>query len=353
MTPVKKIIHIDMDCFFAAVEVRDNPQLATQPVAVGGSSDRRGVIATANYNARKFGVRSAMPTKRALHLCPHLVVVPSNFAKYKVESRKVREIFSRYTDLVEAVSLDEAYLDVTDSPFHNGIATLIAKEIRQKIWEETQLTASAGIAPNKFLAKIASEWRKPNGQYTVAPEMIAEFVKSLPVQKIHGVGKVTAHKLNSLGIHTCEDIQNYDTLALIRHFGKWGPVLKNLSHGIDHRRVRTDRVRKSLAAEITFSKDLATEDDILDGFKKVYSRFVERLDASRTPDAAIRNYSIKIKYFDFDLKTSDRRILGRKPTEKQFIELLLSLWKSNPLPLRLIGVGVGLGEVTPQMSLLE
>lgn len=352
MPSAQKIIHIDMDCFYAAVEIRDNPSLANKPVAVGGSASQRGVIATANYVARKFGIRSAMSSHKALQLCPELILLPGNFQKYRTESLKIRQILSIYTPLIEAISLDEAYLDVSHCNHHQGIATVMAKEIRETIWKETRLTASAGIAPNKFLAKIASDWKKPNGQFTIAPEQVTEFIKKLPIHKIHGVGKVTASKLHFLGIQTCADLQTYDTLALIRHFGKWGAILKDLSFGIDSRRIQTERRRKSLAAEITFAEDLKTHEEIIQGFKKVYSRFTERWEASQTPSSSIKNYSVKIKFFDFEHKSSDRRISNRCPSEEEFLDLLLALWRPSPHPLRLMGMSVGLEDMSHQLTLL-
>lgn len=207
---MRKIIHVDMDCFFAAVEMRDNPALRDIPIAIGGSRERRGVISTANYPARKFGVRSAMPTGMALKLCPHLTLLPGRYEAYKEASRQIQAIFSRYTSLIEPLSLDEAYLDVTDSTHCHGSATLIAQEIRQTIFTELQLTASAGIAPVKFLAKIASDLNKPNGQYVITPADVPEFLRTLPLGKIPGVGKVSAAKLEAMGLRTCEDVQKYD-----------------------------------------------------------------------------------------------------------------------------------------------
>ncbi|MCF7099142.1 DNA polymerase IV, partial [Klebsiella variicola] len=217
---MRKIIHVDMDCFFAAVEMRDNPALRDIPIAIGGSRVQRGVISTANYPARKFGVRSAMPTATALKLCPHLTLLPGRFDAYKEASNHIREIFSRYTSLIEPLSLDEAYLDVSDSVHCQGSATLMAQEIRETIHRELNLTASAGIAPVKFLAKIASDLNKPNGQFVIAPHQVAEFVKTLPLSKIPGVGKVSAAKLESMGLRTCEDVQNSDLAMLLKRFGK-------------------------------------------------------------------------------------------------------------------------------------
>ena len=253
---MRKIIHVDMDCFFAAVEMRDNPALRDIPIAIGGSRERRGVISTANYPARKFGVRSAMPTGMALKLCPHLTLLPGRYEAYKEASRQIQAIFSRYTSLIEPLSLDEAYLDVTDSTHCHGSATLIAQEIRQTIFTELQLTASAGIAPVKFLAKIASDLNKPNGQYVITPADVPEFLRTLPLGKIPGVGKVSAAKLEAMGLRTCEDVQKYDLAMLLKRFGKFGRVLWERSQGIDERDVNNDRLRKSVGVERTLAEDI-------------------------------------------------------------------------------------------------
>src|SRR5690606_32725826 len=210
----RKIIHIDCDCFYAAIEMRDDPRLAGRPLAVGGAADRRGVIATCNYEARAWGVRSAMPTGQALKLCPDLLVVKPRMDAYKAASREIHAIFRDYTELIEPLSLDEAYLDVSDSPS----ATRIAQEIRRRVSQQLHITVSAGVAPNKFLAKIASDWRKPNGLFVITPEQVEEFVAALPVSKLHGVGKVTADKLGRLGIVTCLDLREWSKLALAREF---------------------------------------------------------------------------------------------------------------------------------------
>lgn len=236
---MRKIIHVDMDCFFAAVEMRDNPALRDIPIAIGGSRERRGVISTANYPARKFGVRSAMPTGMALKLCPHLTLLPGRFDAYKEASNHIREIFSRYTSRIEPLSLDEAYLDVTDSVHCHGSATLIAQEIRQTIFNELQLTASAGVAPVKFLAKIASDMNKPNGQFVITPAEVPAFLQTLPLAKIPGVGKVSAAKLEAMGLRTCGDVQKCDLVMLLKRFGKFGRILWERSQGIDERDVKS------------------------------------------------------------------------------------------------------------------
>ena len=244
---VSKFIHCDCDCFFAAVEMRDDPALRGLPVAVGGDSTRRGVISTCNYEARRYGVRSAMATATALRRCRDLIVIPVNMDKYRAASRQVLAIFAEYTDLIEPLSLDEAYLDVTNSTACRGSATLIAQEIRTRVREEVGITISAGIAPNKFLAKVASEWRKPDGQFVVTPPMVPEFVRALPIQKIHGVGDVTARKMQLMGINTCADLQTLPLQELIERFGSFGERLYALSRGQDDRPVRTDQARKSIS----------------------------------------------------------------------------------------------------------
>lgn len=225
----RKIIHIDMDCFYAAIEMRDAPHLRSLPIAVGGSPDGRGVLCTANYLAREYGVRSAMASYKALKLCPDLVIVPVDFAKYRSVAHAIRKIFYSYTDLVEPLSLDEAYLDVTDCELFDNQARLIAKAICQEIIDTQHLTASAGVAPNKFLAKVASDWRKPNGIFVIPPQKVANFVQKLPVEKIFGVGKVTQRKMQQFGIYTCQDLQALSMTQLIERFGTFGQRLDRKS----------------------------------------------------------------------------------------------------------------------------
>ena len=301
---MRKIIHVDMDCFFAAVEIRDNPALRDIPIAIGGSRERRGVISTANYPARKFGVRSAMPTGMALKLCPHLTLLPGRYEAYKEASRQIQAIFSRYTSLIEPLSLDEAYLDVTDSTHCHGSATLIAQEIRQTIFNELQLTASAGIAPVKFLAKIASDLNKPNGQYVITPADVPEFLKTLPLGKIPGVGKVSAAKLESMGLRTCEDVQKYDLAMLLKRFGKFGRVLRERSQGIDERDVNNDRLRKSVGVERTLAEDIHEWSECEAIIERLYPELERRL-AKVKPDLLIARQGIKLKFNDFQQTTQE------------------------------------------------
>ncbi len=324
-----------MDAFYASVEMRDRPELRNVPMAVGGQSDRRGVLCTANYEARKYGVRGAMPTKTALKLCPKLVLVKPNFEKYSEASRQVFEIFRQFTDKIEPLSLDEAYLDVTDCTEFNNSATLIATEIRRRIFAKTGLTASAGIAPNKLLAKLASDFKKPNGQFTVAPDDIDDLIKSVPVGKIWGVGKVMNERLTSIGIKTCADLQEYPRHELIHSFGKMGDALFDFCRGHDDRDVESDFERKSLSVERTFDKDL----DNLEEIKPLFSHLVEEVRESLEDytDREIKNLHIKIKYFDFQSTTIERQL---EMNEENSWTLFLERWSQDPRPVRLIGVGV-------------
>ena len=302
---MRKIIHVDMDCFFAAVEMRDNPALRDIPIAIGGSRVKRGVISTANYPARKFGVRSAMPTAMALKLCPHLTLLPGRFDAYKEASLHIRDIFSRYTSLIEPLSLDEAYLDVTDSVHCHGSATLMAQEIRQTIFKELNLTASAGVAPVKFLAKIASDLNKPDGQYVITPDEVPAFLKTLSLGKIPGVGKVSAAKLESMGLRTCEDVQNSDLAMLLKRFGKFGRVLWERSQGIDDRDVNSERLRKSVGVERTLIDDIHDWADCEKIISEQLYPELERRLAKVKPDLLIARQGVKLKFNDFQQTTQE------------------------------------------------
>lgn len=330
-----------MDAFFAAVEMRDNPALRNVPMAVGGSSDRRGVIATSNYEARKFGVRSAMATAHALKLCPQLVLVRGRMEKYKEASDIVFEIFHEYTELVEGLSLDEAYLDVTDCKLFNNSATLIAQDIRKKIYERTGgLTASAGIAPNKLLAKMASDLNKPNGQFTISPSEVDHFIQKIPVEKIHGVGKVTAKYMHDLGIKTCLDMQAYSRSEMIHLFGKFGDALFDYCRGHDERDVETEYERKSLGTEETYSKDISSLDEMKEQVKRMVQEMREALE--NYPERTIKNLHVKIKYFDFKVTTIERVMPF---SEENYLYLLEERWFQDPRPVRLLGVGVKFEDV--------
>lgn len=335
---MRKIIHIDMDCFYAAVEVKYRPELKGKPLGVGGPANTRSVLTTASYEARKFGVRSAMPSSQAVRLCPQLILVPPNFSLYKKESRAVRGILERFTDQIEPLSLDEAYLDVTNSSHFGGSATLIAKEIRRLIQAELGLTASAGIAPNKFLAKIASDWKKPNGQFVIRPEDIETFMPPLKIEKIHGVGKVTAKKMHELGIYTCGDIQKQPVAQLARWFGSWAQDLSRLARGIDERKVEPRSVRKSLTVEETYDKDLPTIEECLARIPGLYLDWEQRMLRTKERDR-IRGFVVKLKFHDF--KTTTHETSSRAwPVIGDFEKLLVKAWERRCEPVRLIGLGV-------------
>ena len=301
---MRKIIHVDMDCFYAAVEMRDNPALREVPLAIGGSRERRGVISTANYLARQYGVRSAMPTATAFKLCPSLTLVPGRFEVYKEVSAHIRQIFSRYTALIEPLSLDEAYLDVTDCPRFHGSATLIAEDIRQAIRQELKLTASAGIAPLKFLAKIASDLNKPDGQYVITPAGMDDFVHCLALEKIPGVGQVSARKLADMGLKTCADVRQTDLALLLKRFGKFGRTLWERSHGRDEREIVVDRLRKSVGVETTLAQDIDQWEQCLEVLERLYPELERRLRNVR-PDLRILRQGVKLRFSDFQQTTRE------------------------------------------------
>ncbi|MFT7372381.1 MAG: DNA polymerase-4 [Oleiphilaceae bacterium] len=349
-TKQRKIIHIDADAFYASVEVRDNPQLALKPIAVGGQPSRRGVIATCNYIARKHGIHSAMASSHAIRLCPNLIIVPPNFKRYKQVSAQIRDIMLRYTDIIEPLSLDEAYLDVTDAEHFNGSATRIAEAIKKAVSHELSIQVSAGVAPNKFLAKIASDWEKPDGLFVITPSQVEVFVLKLPVNKINGVGKVTTQKLNNLGIHTCGDLQGLGIHTLSEKFGKYGIRLHELSYGTDLRPVQTSRTRKSLSVEHTFSKDLHSEDDIEEKFHKLYQELCDRA-TKLEPEAKFNKRFVKVKFSDFTQTTLEESFNIATDTwdqPQEFTRMLVQAWRRNEKPVRLLGLGLKL--LTPAQS---
>jgi DNA polymerase-4 len=353
---VRKILHIDMDCFYAAIEVRDDPSLRGKPVAVGGR--RRGVLTTANYEARKFGCHSAMPTFQALELCPQLIIRPTRFEVYSGESRKVREIFRRFSELVEPLSLDEAYLDVSQ---RDETGAALALRIRSLIEEETGLTASAGIAPNKLLAKIASDWNKPNGQFEVATGEIEEFLEHLPVKRLFGVGRKMEEKLTALEVRTCGDLQRLSKMELAERFGKWGVELYDLSRGIDERVVRPNRIRKSVSSETTLRENIAEFSPlvgIMEGLRKGVAESV----AAKHSDRVVKSLVVKLKFADFTQTTAERGAVRATNAltvdeildSEAYRELLAETWsRGNGKAVRLIGVGVRFSdpESVEQLSL--
>lgn len=302
--PLRKIIHVDMDAFFASVEQRDNPELRGKPVAVGGSS-KRGVVAAASYEARAFGVRSAMPSARAARLCPDLIFVRHRFDAYRAVSRQIREIFSRYTDIIQPLSLDEAYLDVTDDKLGIGSAVRIAKMIRADIRAETGLTASAGVSYNKFIAKLASDQNKPDGLCVILPEQGAKFVASLPVRRFHGVGPRTAEKMARLGVENGADLREKDMAWLTRNFGSWGEYLYHAARGVDHRPVQAHSVRKSLGGELTYFDDKKSEAEIREALDEIIDIVWDRIERYQ---ARGRTITLKLRYSDFRTLTRSRSI---------------------------------------------
>ena len=329
----RKIIHIDMDCFYAAIEVRDNPALRSEPVAVGGRSSR-GVLTTCNYEARRFGVHSAMPNFMALKKCPHLIIVPVRFDAYRQESRYIREIMARYTDLIEPLSLDEAFLDVSRC---KEDARDIASEIKRRIRRERGLVASAGIAPNKMLAKIASDWQKPDGLFQVRASDIDEFMSDLPVSKIWGIGKKSAEKLQAKGVDTCGDLQAFSPLQLTHFFGKFGTELHNLCRGIDHRPVLSNRIRKSISVERTFPSNLDTLDSCLSKIHTLFAELEEDIIRLKS-DRRIAKLFVKLKFADFTRTTIERS--GIAITQNNAELLCQEAFGRKALPVRLIGIGV-------------
>ncbi len=328
-----------MDAFFASVEQLDNPELRGKPVAVGGSGERH-VVAAASYEARNFGVHSAMPSVIAKRLCPELIFVRHHFDRYEEMSSKVFDIFYEYTDLVEPLSIDEAFLDVSSDKKKIGSATIIAKQIKKEIKEKTGLTASAGISVNKFLAKIASDIRKPDGLFLIAPEDAGNFIEALPVEKFFGIGKVTAEKMHKLGIHSGADLKKWDMTSLVRNFGKAGKFFFDIARGIDERQVETDSERKSVGTELTFEKDLTTRFEIIAELYKVEKELMERLAHAGTTG---RTVTIKIKFSDFRQitrsKTLQNYLRDFDTLHKTVSELRRSL-KLEDSKIRLLGVSI-------------
>lgn len=334
--PVRKIIHVDMDAFFASVEQRDNPALRGRPIAVGYDGPR-GVVATASYEARPYGVHSALSSTVARRLCPELIFIPARFEVYKAVSQQIRAIFHDYTDLVEPLSLDEAFLDVS----HLRSATLVAREIKSRILAETRLTASAGISVNKMLAKIASDYRKPDGLFTIAPAEVESFVAELPVERFFGIGAVTAEKMHSLGIRTGADLRRWEESALVHHFGKAGHLYYGYARGIDDRPVTPNRVRKSLGAETTFAEDtddrLRLQEELAGVREEVWTRLQRHEFRGKT-------VVLKLKYDNFQQITRSRTLLSAVDSESQLARIaeeLLAGVDFHGRKIRLIGLSVG------------
>jgi DNA polymerase-4 len=334
----RKIAHIDMDAFYAAIEQRDHPELQGRPIAVGGSS-KRGVVMTASYEARPYGVHSAMPSVEAARRCPDLIFVPSRMDVYKEESQRIRAIFERYTDRIEPLSLDEAYLDLTAPKVGPPSATIIANRIRQAIADETGLTASAGVSSTKFVAKLASDVNKPNGICVVAPRDVESFISERPIEDFHGVGPVTAKRMQDLNIHTGADLQAASEDVLVKHFGKRGRFFYRIARGDDPRPVRTDRTRKSVGAERTFSSDLDQIDRMEARLKDIASRVAKRLDRGNLRGHTV---TLKVKYADFTMitrqKTLDHTVQRADDLYRMGCRLLREV--SPEAPVRLLGLSV-------------
>ena len=355
--PQRKIIHVDMDAFYASVEQRDDPSLRGRPVAVGGSR-ARGVVAAASYEARAFGVRSAMPSVSAIRRCPDLVFVPPRFDVYRAISQQIRAIFADYTDLIEPLSLDEAYLDVSEDRRGLGSASAIASEIRERIRADTGLTASAGVSYNKFIAKLASDQNKPDGMCVIPPSRGAAFVAGLPVKRFHGVGPVTARRMNALGIETGADLAARDLPFLQAHFGSHAAYLHGAARGEDHRPVRPDRPTKSVGAERTFEQDLSAPADLLDALERVADAAWTRIERS---GARGRTVTLKLRFADFRTITRARSLAGAVCDRPAFGAIGKALLASQqPLPggIRLLGLTLsGIidpdNEVEPVLPLLD
>jgi DNA polymerase-4 len=336
---LRKIVHVDMDAFYASVEQRDDPKLRGKPVVVAWRGSRS-VVCAASYEARQFGVHSAMPAGRAERLCPEAIFVPPDFTRYRAVSHAIREIFQRHTDLIEPLSLDEAYLDVTENKTNLPTATRVAKTIRQQISEELDLTASAGVAPNKFLAKIASDWRKPNGLFVVQPQDVNDFLLPLEVRRIPGVGKVTENRLKQIGVLTIGDLQGFELTLLEELFGRYGKRLYELARGIDHGRVVPDRPTKSISAEDTFERDIPISETEL-----LIRRLAEKVwTASSKEPRVARTVVLKLKTSEFDILTRSHTPSAPPASCEELISIALSLRERidlGPAKLfRLVGVGL-------------
>ncbi|HCH23933.1 MAG TPA: DNA polymerase IV [Oceanospirillaceae bacterium] len=340
----RKIIHIDCDCFYAAVEMRDNPQYRGVPLAIGGPANSRGVIATCNYPAREFGVRSAMPSAQAQRLCPKLLIIPGRMSVYRQVSQQVMAIFRRYTDIIEPLSLDEAFLDVTEAAKEIGSATAIAERIRAAVEAEIGITVSAGVAPNKFVAKVASDWRKPNGVFVVKPDELDAFSAALPVRKIPGVGPVSAERLAAKGIEACADLRDYTAEQLIHMFGRLGESLINRRFGIDDRPVQIQRTRKSVSVETTFQGDMnlpqINQTQVPELLRQLQQRW-HKLEQKY----AISGLVVKLKFADFTQLTREQA--GEYWDEQAFMQLLAQAYASGNADqqragARLVGLGLKL-----------
>jgi DNA polymerase-4 len=337
----RKIIHVDMDAFYASVEQRDRPSLLGKPVIVGGPPDSRGVVASASYEARKMGVRSAMSSSKAYRLCPQAIFVPPNFQAYKEASRIIHEIFTSVTPLVEPLSLDEAYLDVTTNALNEPLAQNIASHIKLRIKEETGLTASAGVGPNKFIAKLASDYKKPDGLVVVPPQKVMSFISPLPVERLWGVGPATAERLHQLGLRTIAQVRDFGRGSLEREFGKFGAFLDDLSHGIDDREVDPGGEAKSRGSENTFDEDVT---DLAVLREMIDEQVRDCVDWLKREECYARTVTLKVRYHDFKTVTRSRtlNLPSDRPEvfSKTAYELLTGSTEAGQTPIRLIGVSI-------------
>ena len=336
---MRKIIHVDCDCFYAAIEMRDDPRLRGRPLAVGGDPGKRGVIATCNYEARAYGVRSAMASGYAKKLCPDLLIVPPRMAVYREASEAIQAIFTDYTPIIQPLSLDEAYLDVSDSQACRGSATLIAQTIRQRVRESQGITVSAGVAPNKFLAKIASDWNKPDGLKVILPDEIEAFVQKLPIERLHGVGRVTAARMKSLGIDVCGELLIWRKQDLAKEFGSFGERLWQLARGIDDRPVIVESKRQSVSVENTYDHDVPDLAGCLKALPPLLEKLAQRLGRLEGQYRVSKPF-VKLKFQDFTQTTIEQA--GAPVTPDGYRELCAQAFSRGMKPVRLIGVGVRL-----------
>lgn len=349
----RKIIHIDMDAFYAAVEQRDNPQYRNKAIIVGGNPNSRGVVATCSYEARQFGVHSAMPSSHAYRLCPQAIFVKPRFSVYQETSAIIREIFSRYSDKVEPLSLDEAYLDVTDSPLFQGSATLLAKQIKAEIYKQTQLIASAGISYNKFLAKLASDYDKPDGLFLITPEQGETFIEQLSIGKFHGIGPATEQKMHQLGIFNGHDLKQVSLETLQHHFGKAAEHYFNIARGIDHRQVNSQRIRKSMGGETTFQQDLDDPQQIIE---QLHTLFEQNLAKLKSKNQNAYTLTIKIKFQNFVQITRGKTLSQPIKNDQQARLVIADLLKNTGVgekKVRLLGITLSGLEKSGQQQRLQ
>lgn len=335
---MRKILHVDCDCFYAAVEMRDDPSLTHIPIAVGGQAHQRGVIATSNYVARRYGVRSAMPTAHALRLCPQLKVIKPDFPRYRAVSQQIQSVFQELTDVIEPLSLDEAYLDVSHIEHFKGSGTWMAHWLKQTIKARTGITVSVGVAPNRFLAKIASDWQKPDGLFVLPPEACEAFVAELDVRYLPGVGPTTRSRLNDIGITTCLQLRDIALPTLIERFGRFGQRLYELARGIDERQVESKHIRKSISIETTYPQDIVGQEACWQALHALIARLQERVESHGSP--RLHKLFVKIRFDDFSYTTMET--LAHQLEDLRFRELFELAWQRRGRPVRLLGVGVRL-----------